>query len=380
MSNVLATLAVYNAAGQLAGIIDDVIDYEIIDRFGVAGEWRANVDAARCRSLLTPGSTVTVSWRGVVVFCGLVGTELVERLAVGGGRAVLEVSGPSLESAYLGLLCYPAPTLAGTSQVGGATISLSGTASTVVRTLLTNQLGSTAYSTRQAAVTFAADPVTGSTVSDSAQMEPLRGVVDRLCAAGGVTVRATRTVSGVTISVQGTRSRVAAVRLAPETGTVSAYTLATRVPTATRILAGDAGSLAARVFRAASDTTAETRWLAKRETFIDHSQTTSSTVLQAQANADLADNVEMALLVVDIVEGPRMLYGVDVIVGDLVTVAVAGTEQQLVVTEAHLTANATEGPRVRLAVGGISPDDGAKKLARSITGISRRITRLEARR
>ena len=380
MSATLSTIAVYNAAGQLAGVVDDAIDYEIIDRFGQAGEWRANVDAARCRSLLTPGATIAVSWRGVLVFCGLVGTELVERLAFGGGRAVLEVSGPSLESAYLGVLCYPAPTLAGTAQVGGATLSLTGTASTVVRTLLVNQIGPTADATRQAAVTFAADPAVGATVSDTAQMEPLRGVVDRLCAAGGVTVRGTRTPTGVTLTVAGTRNRTAAIRLAPETGTVSGYTLATRVPTATRVLVGDAGTGAARVFKAATDTTAETRWLARRENFVDHSQTTSATVLQTQANADLADATELALLAVDIVEGPRMYYGVDVIVGDLVTVAVAGVEQQLVVTEAHLTANVTEGPRVRLAVGGINPDDGARKLARSLNGISRRITRLEARR
>lgn len=216
----------------------------------------------------------------------------------------------------------------------------SGQASTVAAQYITHNLGVDAIEERANPDVAVLDRQVGTTGAWSARLLTLAELIPRVCADGGIVCRPSYRLDGaVLFALERARDLSDRFRFHDSGDFTSAEVVVER-RSASWMLAGGSGDGASRIFRVAS-TGAE--GADRLEGFTDQNALTQAWEVQAAADVQLAvagpQTTLNAVLTDD--AASRVRWGVDVLLGDLVSVTVAGVRYALPVTAiAHeITAN-----------------------------------------
>jgi hypothetical protein len=221
----------------------------------------------------------------------------------------------------------------------------------------------------------------GGTITVASRFQPL---ADRLFPAvetpGGLGVTVKQSGAGLVVDVY--EPSTYPYTLTESSGVVQSWSWSKTAPAATRTVVGDASVGTSRVFRARTDTTAETAWGDKIEVFTDASETAVTAELDARGDETLADNRAKAGLSIVLAETATFRYGgAGIHVGDQVTVEVAegtGITVTDLLREAPLTWTKDGGVQIVPTIGD-RVDDSSKLFMRTITRLQRKLRAVTAR-
>jgi hypothetical protein len=154
--------------------------------------------------------------------------------------------------------------------------------------------------------------------------------------------------------------------------TLAAWTATETAPTANKVVVAGGGEGTARLIREVVDATSIATW-GLVEAFGDRRDTTDPAQMD-QAGADaLAQGVTPTTVVFTPLDTPGQAFGVDWVLGDLVTVVAGGLTVHDLVREVHVTLD-THGATIVPAVG---TPAGDLALFRAVGGLDRRVRQLE---
>lgn len=217
-------------------------------------------------------------------------------------------------------------------------------------------------------LTVAADGVAAGSVQLSGRWAPhLLGLVSELATGFGVAVEPSITSAGPTLVVRPLRSNLDLV-VSPDLGGVAGFRESPPTLPVTAVYVGGSGEGAARQIVTSSQSGPR-----RREVWLDQQSVADAGELAALAAAHLAANRATRFLEVTFGDGGPV-FGVDYLLGDLVTIDIPGVEMvEARVTEVSTTLEGSQfSTRVRV---GDAPLDLTALLASS----SRRLGRLEGR-
>lgn len=327
-------------------------------------------DHHRSPALLTEGCRVTIDYQGDRIMSGVV-DQIGGTVDPDGVLTVQVRDDWSLLSDVLG---WPVPTAAISAQTTAEYDTKTGAAETVVK-----WFASRAITRLGLPVTVATDLGRGSSITVQMRMHQL---ADRLLpiidqAGIGVTVRQ----SGTGLVLDCYTTSIYPRTLTPASGVVTAWEWARSAPKVTRVVVGGQGDGTARSFRSRVDSTAEALWGIKREGFVDATDATTTTLLDARGDEALADGAATAGLKLTLAETDTFRYGQQLKVGDKVTVqpvpgAAAITD---VLREAVISWSVDEG-LVATPVVGDRQDDPNRMFAKAIASVARAVRIDRARR
>lgn len=260
-------------------------------------------------------------------------------------------------------------------------------ASTVMRVLVNQQAGSLAPTARHVpGLRLAAAPTTpGRDVRVSARFEPLLQVLRDLAAAGGdLTFDVVDTLDGrLDFSIGQARDLSHHVRLRPEHGTITAFTLTHTAPTATIALVAGRGQAADRdLVQVADNRSPDPAW-GRRETFVDQRQVAEDDSDQEQhdqyeqaGRKALSEARATSAITATIRETPTLRWPRDVHLGDRISIATpAGTvTDQIHTIEAQV--RATGDAEVTLHIGNDQPAS-SDPLTTTVADLAARVAQLE---
>lgn len=321
-------------------------------------------------ALLTEGCRATIDYLGTRIMSGLVDQ-------VGGTVApdgVLTVQVRDDWSLLTDLLAWPVPTAAISAQTSAAYDTKTGPAETVVK-----WFASRAITRLGLPVTVATDLGRGSTITVQMRMNALADQLLPLIDQAGIGVTVRQSGSGLVLDcyTPSTYPRT----LTPASGVVMAWEWLRSAPKVTRVVVGGQGDGTARVFRERVSTATESLWGIKRETFLDATDVTTTTLLDARGDAVLADGAASAGLKLTLAETDTFRYGQQLKVGDRVTVQPVADAAAItdVLREAVLSWSVDQG-LVATPVVGDRQDDTNRLLVKAVASVARAVRIDRARR
>lgn len=164
----------------------------------------------------------------------------------------------------------------------------------------------------------------GATVQASSRFDNLAEAVESLAVAGGVRLVGDMVDARPRVSVSAPTDNTGDIRFSTALGNVTSWTTVLAAPRSTRVLVGGSGEGTARVLRERSNSTAETEWSQRRETFRDARDAGDNATLDQRGDELLLENAATAGYAVEIIDRRGMAFGADYQVGDQVSLNVAG--------------------------------------------------------
>lgn len=279
-------------------------------------------------------------------------------------------------------IVYPTPSAVASSQTASAYYTASGVAETVLRALVNTNAGPGALAARRVAglTLEGADSLRGGTVKVSARFDNLLDVLKAGALTGGIGFRIVQVGLDLQYQTYVPDDQSALVRFTTDLGNLRSYSFDLGGPDTTRaIVAGD-GEGTARTVVERGNTSAETDWGVRVETFVDRRDTTDSATLQQAGDEELATGGPAGALSLTPIDSPKARYGHDYRLGTKVMRAVGGVAGADVVREVKLRVDDT-GIRVTPLIG----DDAASspntpRLYKDVRELARRMGVVEKRR
>lgn len=289
-----------------------------------AGRTLADVDQIRALD------GTTVMFGGIVgpVATGVGGYIITDTPA---GRE-FTLAGPDMWDVLASRIAYPAPTTEPPWAPGHD--SRVGVASTVAVGFISDNVGPTALPARRVPGLVISDGYVGPFGWWSGRLQPLDELVARICADGGIVCRPTMTIDGgILITLGSVRDR-RTIRVLSDQCDLTAIRQGVQPATATFVVAGGQGQLAARTFATAGTASG----LARREAFYDVSALATAAEVQQAATSKLGQSAEMRVVQAQLVDyaATRWTFLTDYDVGDLITVELDGVRYGVPVSAVSL--------------------------------------------
>jgi hypothetical protein len=244
-----------------------------------------------------------------------------EEVLDGGGLAISKSVGGSSDLAVVtDKLGHPHPADLDFSAAAIKTYNTVG--ETAVKALVNDNMGSSANASRKLAnFATAADLGRGTAIKDDVRLDGVGDLVAGWCIRAGLLPRVLPVSGVLTFDVYVGTDRTHTVVFATSRQNATRITRQVKAPDLTFEWVGGSGVGAARTFRSAEDTTTEGLWGFRREGFKDRRDSSDTTVLDQQASTDLAAKAGQTVVAVEPIDGlPNLRYGVDYMLGDIVTV------------------------------------------------------------
>jgi hypothetical protein len=305
------------------------------------------------------------------------------RHVLSGPRASFQANGPVGQASYTFTYVddwrllqrvngWQVPGSAIGSQSGSEYDTRTGAAETVAKAFITAN-----------AVTRLGLPVTvetthgwGSTITVASRMDKLADKLLPVVEQAGVGILVRQSGSGLLVTARQpvTHAQV----LTEENAAIRQWSLSDSAPDATRVIVGGPGEGTARTFRLVTDATAETDWGDVIEGFLDATDVSTNTLLDARGTAFLAENAAKTGLNLELADTPGLRLLRDFNVGDVLTLSVAGVAITETVQEATLGWDPKDGVTVKPTVGGWDGNPG-KKFGRLVAAIAKNVGRTTRR-
>lgn len=291
-------------------------DLEHIERLWAAGGWSYTVPTNTREGdllLANPGYGLQLTEDDRVVAGGPYRTH---QVGTSDTNDTVTVAGVDDHGMLAGRFCWPNPATSPTSWNAATKHTVTGQASTVLRTLFDSNAGPSAQTARRIPnLALDADPAEGATITAVGNGQTLLEAFNDYGQSPAMVCRLRQTTHGtVTFTVRAARDRTNVV-FSPLNGTIESYARKVTAPTATHVVVSDgAGSFIEQAAPASS-------WFSERiERFVDASGEAS---LSQYATNYLAENAEQLSLTVVPVANPAagrsLRYGIDFDLGDLIT-------------------------------------------------------------
>lgn len=359
-------IAVYDKAFARKGWIGDPIEVRASPRHNLLPTaevtWRA--DHPRTANMLTPGARCVIRYDG-------------EHL-IGGRVADISGQGPSSAATFTAtieddwrlvtrMLGWPVPAAALNAQDPPYQIIVNQPAETIAKTVIggnATRLG--------LPVTIAPDLGRGPDKGTAHRFHPLTDrLVPMLDFSGlGLTVR--QQGAGLVVDVYQTATYPRT--LTEASGVVQSWAWTRTAPSVTRVVAGNQGEQAARVFSSLVDSPLEALWGDKIERFLDARDTDDITETNQRMAELLDEGAATSGLSVELSETATFRYGAGVRVGDRITIDVGHTQVTDVLREATISWTAGDGLVVTPTVGEI--DTSQRRTAKAIAALAKTVRNL----
>lgn len=348
--------------------------FDAVIRHLRSGEWTLTGHAADVELAggvtLDQVDTIRVVQDTDVIFAGTVGPV---SSGVGGystsddgNGEVFTLAGPDLWGLLATRIAYPTP--ATDPPWTDDHDVRSGVASTVAAGYVRDNMGSTALVARQIAGLSIIDGLVGAVGTWSARLQPLDQLIARVCTDGGITCRPTLTFGGVvTVTFANPRNRATTVILSDQ-GDLSQIQQSRQPATATYVIAGGQGELAARTFAVAGTASGADRV----ETFYDVSALAGAAEVQQAATSKLGQSAETLAVQAQLVDyaTKKVTFLVDYDIGDTIAVEIDAVRYPVLVDSVTIHRDA-ERSLVRPVLGG-STFNALSGLISDVAGLTAR--------
>lgn len=370
MSSAPFTVTLYDKAFTRIGWVNDFLDIRATPRHNALGTAEFTVRSSHryAGALLTPGTRVVIGYQGSFLMSGPV-RGASGNMATGALTFRIEDDFRLLSR----ILGWPVPGSAIGSQSGSEYYTVTDNAETVVKTIVG------ANATRLSLpLTVATDLGRGDVVTVAVRMHP---IADRLLpvidtAGIGVTVR--QVGAGLVLDCYAPTTYPRTLTAA--SGVVRDWEYSATAHKATRAVVGGGGDGTAREFRAITGTALESATGDVVEVFVDARDTNDNTVLDQRAQDAITEGAPTSGISVTLAESKHFRYGVAASVGDILTISPGpGLDVTEVMREATLSWNASEGLRVRPAVGDPNATNPINTITKSIAALARGFRNQNAR-
>lgn len=294
------------------------------------------------------------------------------------GPGQLTVSWTDDLALIAGRLTYPDPTAAETAQTVDYYTLAATNAETAMRGLVNLNAGPGALAGRQIPqLALGSVAGVGTAIDVKTRFEPVTDVLrSAALAGGGLGFRTQQVGSQILFSVYAPADRSGRIRYSRGLGNLRSFSYEPEAPTCTTAIVGGDGTGATRTIRSSSDSTATARWW-RLEKWVNQSSETSTTVMDQAAAEALAAGAERAQLRAETVDTADQRYGVDYQLGDRVSVELyPGVAVTDVVRAVRLTASPEQGEVVTPLIGS-SDATTDPRLVALYRSIERRLGRLE---
>jgi hypothetical protein len=350
-----------NHALATIGVAADYTSLELHPRYNDVGTWSLTFpESSRAASLLTVGTGVRITRAG--------GTDTVLsgpvrnlELSQSADRVTTEVkvSGPCDNTYLAERTAWPVPGAALNAQTDAYDVR-TGVAETIMKGYVDDNAGPSAASGRPVTgLSIAADLGIGPTITGSARFYSLLVLMQDLAiAGGGIDFHVRQTGAALVFDVRAPIDHSATVRFSRRSGSLAEFAYSLAAPTVTNAIVAGTGVGAARIFVQRTNTTAETDWYARVESFVDQRDTTDLTELQKAGDDALTEGAPTTQLSFVPVDSPARQYGIDYGLGDLVTVELSPTISFTdIVREVAITDSTSDGLRIKPTVGSYGASD-----------------------
>lgn len=366
--------------GQILPV--DLVGFQAVLRFCKVGTWELPLHASSpmADALRAPGAGIVVTGPNGVLFSGPT-TGATKSQTQDNPLGEWMIRGVTDEVILGERLAYPTPATADVSLQTTAYDTRTGVASTIMYGYVDANIGPSAPAARKiSALTLAADPAVGSSITGNARFQTLGALLGSL---------ATFNLLGFTIKQSGSNLQFAVYQPTDRSGYIrmdvdndmlvkSEYTY--QAPEATRVIVAGQGAGASRTLierTSSSSTTAETAWGRRIEVFKDQRSSSAAADLQQAGDEILADKGKtLEAISVSPSDDTTMAYGTDWGLGDKVSVVAGSTTIVQIVTEVGIKVDA-DGVRVGATVGEPAVADEESTVAEVQADQEERITNLE---
>ena len=358
---------VRDVTGARAGEIDSFADLSYTLRFNAVGEWSLN---SWDNMLIPRGGGIIINRDGVDVFSGPGGA--LEKLLNSKGRAY--AYGGYDDLVYLaGRLAYPV--VSGPPYTAATHDVRTGACETVVKQYVNYNAGPGATTARQiSGLTIETDLAIGSTVTGRARFAPMLGLLQSLALAGGdLGFRMLNMAFGV---YQPADLRTSII-FSEDLGNLLEYRYKESRPKTNYVICGGGGMGTSRTFTESGDSSSIVSW-GRIESFRDRRDTTDLTEMRQSVNEELANGASVFVLSFTPANNlPRMQYGTDYHMGDMITVVIEGVSISGIVRGVKVTVD-DKGETVMPIISTPGVTTGLlQKTFSKMDGLSSRIDNLE---
>lgn len=360
----------------------DLVGFTAVLRFCKVGTWEIPLHAtnAMADALRAPGAGIIVTGPNGVLFSGPT-TGATKSQTQENPLGEWLIKGVTDEVVLGERLAYPTPSTADVAAQVDAYDTRTGVASTIMLGYVNANIGPSAPTARKiAALSLAADPAVGSTITGNARFQTLGGLLTSLATIDGLGFGIKQVASALQFSVFQPTDRSAYIRMDVDNNMLSKSEYTYQAPEATRVIVAGQGDGADRTLlerSSTTSTTAETAWGRRIEVFKDSRNTSVTAELQQAGDEILTDKGKtLEAISVSPSDDTTMAYGVDWDLGDKVSVVAGTTTIALIVTEVGIKIS-DDGVRIGATVGEPAVADDESTVAEVQQDQEARITNLE---
>lgn len=370
----------YKRIGQL--LAADLNGLLLVLRYNNVGSWSIKLPSNHrlVDELRLPGAGIIVQANNDVIFSGYTTSAKLDQ-SVDNPLGDWSIEGVDDSVILSERLAYPNPASSDMGQQLPANDDRSGTAETVIKGYVLENISSAAVTDRAIANLIVEESLErGQLVSASARFDNLQELIYKLAQTGGVGFRVEQQGDLVEFQVYDPQDRSGTVRMDLQNGKLTQTEYSYGQPKITRVVVGGAGEAEERLFyegTTPASLEAESLWMRRVERFVDDRGSQVESSLQQAANEALVDDGKTIVnLSVTPSDDQTMRFGIDWYLGDKITVVVGLVESTAIVTEVGLSVS-SDGVRLGVTVGTPVALDYESKLISAQQTQATRISNLE---
>lgn len=314
--------------GLRQGLISDYYSASLKPMYNDVGTWSIVVDrrSSQAANLVTPGWGIEVARYGTVIMSGPANYRQHQMDSTQSPQInQLTISGVTDEVWLQRRLCSPEPATIAPPYATDEYDTRSGAASTVLWQYVDVNAGPDAIAARQVpGFAMATDPAVGVSVNFSARWDNLLTVCQTLALNGGIGFRVESNGGGqIVFTPYANIDRTQTMKFSVDLGNVAKFAFDSTAPKEDyEFVLGPGDSTAQEIYEQ-GDGDAIAEW-GRFENSVNSSGSTTDVQLQQAAIDALGQNSEQATLTLMPIEINGSVYGVDYMLGDIVTMQLEG--------------------------------------------------------
>ncbi|MDX3712726.1 siphovirus ReqiPepy6 Gp37-like family protein [Streptomyces europaeiscabiei] len=375
------TVQIRDDSLDIIGVVDDFTSLTLTPRFNAVGAYVLNIAADSPKAaLLVPGNGLVIRKGPDVLMSGPIREPNWQ--SGDGGKGTLTVNGVDDMTLLTGTTCWPNPTAAAGSQTDPVYKIAGVVAETAMRALVNLNIGPGAQAARKVAnLTLAADGGNGPSITRQVnQFDNLLTVLQDIAKTAGLGFRIVQVGGNLQFQVYEPADLSASAKFSFGLGNLTDASYSVTAPTCTKAVVVAGGNTSARTVSVTTraDPAFPGPWI---EQFVDKTDVDSTaTDLAAQiaqaAEEALTSGAAQGNLAMTPIDTPRLQFGRDYTVGDLVSCQVRDDFITDVVREVSISFDAQGGYVAKAVIGSSDSTDNQDVLARQFSYIAKIFTRL----
>lgn len=372
-----------NSSLDILAMVDDFSALTITPRYNAVGAYVMNISAASSKAdLLVPGNGLVVKRGSTVLMSGPIREPNWSLSDNEGGQGTLTVNGVDDMTLLAGATCWPDPTADEAHQTDPVYKVSAVAAETAMRTLVNLNIGPGAQTSRKISnLTLATDGGHGVSITKQLnQFDSLLAVLQDIAKTAGLGFRLVQVSGSLQFQVYQPADRSKTARFSFALGNLTAASYSVTAPTCTKAVVVAGGNGSARVVKVYTRPDAAYPGpLIEQfvdQTSVDSTATDRDDQMAQAADEALTSGAAQGNLTMTPIDIPRLQFGLDYTVGDVVSCQVRDGFYADVVREVGITYDFQGGYVAQAVIGSSDATNNQDAVARQYQYIARIFTRL----